>query len=322
MRYSKGAQRASLGHAERRSEQSERESGMRVGFIGLGVMGQPMALNLARAGVDLLVWNRTTERCDPLREAGAKLAASAAEVFRNADVIILMMANGAATDAVLGRCAEGFAGTVAGRLIVSMGTSSPEWSRGLDADIRAAGGRYVEAPVSGSRVPAEEGQLVGMLAGGDDDVAMLRELLRPVCRETIPCGAVPGALTMKLSVNLFLITMVAGLAEAFHFAERQGVNLQRFQAVLDVGPMASAVSRIKLAKLCAGNFSVQAAISDVKMNSGLVAEAARGAGIAAPLLDAADALFGEAEGLGLGKQDMAAVVQAIAARSDGGPQGA
>ncbi len=295
---------------------------MRVGFIGLGVMGQPMALNLARAGVDLLVWNRTTERCDPLREAGAKLAASAAEVFRNADVIILMMANGAATDAVLGRCAEGFAGTVAGRLIVSMGTSSPEWSRGLDADIRAAGGRYVEAPVSGSRVPAEEGQLVGMLAGGDDDVAMLRELLRPVCRETIPCGAVPGALTMKLSVNLFLITMVAGLAEAFHFAERQGVNLQRFQAVLDVGPMASAVSRIKLAKLCAGNFSVQAAISDVKMNSGLVAEAARGAGIAAPLLDAADALFGEAEGLGLGKQDMAAVVQAIAARSDGGPQGA
>ncbi|MBC2858500.1 NAD(P)-dependent oxidoreductase [Stappia sp. 28M-7] len=295
---------------------------MRVGFVGLGVMGQPMALNLARAGVDLLVWNRTAERCAPLRQAGAKVAASAADVFRNADVIILMMANGAATDAVLGRGTEGFAGTVAGRLIVSMGTSAPEWSRGLDADIRAAGGRYVEAPVSGSRVPAEEGQLVGMLAGGDDDVAMLRELLRPVCRETIPCGAVPGALTMKLSVNLFLITMVAGLAEAFHFAERQGVDLQRFQAVLDAGPMASAVSRIKLAKLCAGDFSVQAAISDVKMNSGLVAEAARSAGIAAPLLDAADALFGEAEGLSLGKQDMAAVVQAIAARTDGGPQGA
>lgn len=295
---------------------------MRIGFIGLGVMGQPMALNLARAGVDLLVWNRTAERCEPLREAGARVAASAAEVFRNADVIILMMANGAATDAVLGRGTEGFAGTVAGRLIVSMGTSSPEWSRGLDADIRAAGGRYVEAPVSGSRVPAEEGQLVGMLAGADDDVAMLRELLRPVCRETVPCGAVPGALIMKLSVNLFLITMVAGLAEAFHFAERQGVDLQRFQAVLDAGPMASAVSRIKLAKLCAGDFSVQAAISDVKMNSGLVAEAARSAGIAAPLLDAADALFNEAEGLGLGKQDMAAVVQAIAARTDGGPQGA
>ena len=295
---------------------------MRVGFVGLGVMGQPMALNLARAGVDLLVWNRTAGRCEPLREAGAKLAASAAEVFRNADVIILMMANGAATDAVLGRGTDSFAGTVAARLIVSMGTSSPEWSRGLDADIRAAGGRYVEAPVSGSRVPAEEGQLVGMLAGADDDVAMLRELLRPVCRETVPCGAVPGALTMKLSVNLFLITMVAGLAEAFHFAERQGVDLQRFQAVLDAGPMASAVSRIKLAKLCASDFSVQAAISDVKMNSGLVAEAARGAGIAAPLLDAADALFGEAEGLGLGKQDMAAVVQAIAARTDGGPQGA
>ena len=295
---------------------------MRIGFIGLGVMGQPMALNLAKAGADLLVWNRTGERCDPLREAGARVAASAAEVFRGADVIILMMANGGATDAVLGRATEGFAGNVAGRLIDSMGTSSPDWSRGLEADIRAAGGRYVEAPVSGSRVPAEEGHLVGMLAGDADDVAMLRELLRPVCRETIPCGAVPGALTMKLSVNLFLVAMVAGLAEAFHFAERQGADLQRFQAVLDAGPMASAVSRIKLAKLCAGDFSVQAAISDVKMNSGLIAEAARGAGIAAPLLDAADALFGEAEGLGLGKQDMAAVVKAIAARTDGGPHGA
>lgn len=295
---------------------------MRIGFIGLGVMGQPMALNLARAGADLLVWNRTAERCEPLREAGASVAASAAEVFRNAQVVILMMANGAASDAVLGRGTERFAANVAGRLIVSMGTSAPEWSRGLDADIRAAGGRYVEAPVSGSRVPAEEGQLVGMLAGGDDDVAMLRELLRPVCRETVACGAVPGALTMKLSVNLFLVTMVAGLAEAFHFAERQGADLQCFQAVLDAGPMASAVSRIKLAKLCAGDFSVQAAISDVKMNSRLIAEAARGAGIAAPLLDVADALFNEAEGLGLGTQDMAAVVKAIAARSDGGPQGA
>ncbi len=294
---------------------------MRVGFVGLGVMGQPMALNLAKAGVDLLVWNRSADRCDPLRKAGAMVAERPTEVFRQAQVIILMMANSAASDAVLGRPGPAFAENVKGRLIVSMGTSSPDWSRGLEADIVAAGGRYVEAPVSGSRVPAEDGQLVGMLAGGESDVAMLRELLRPLCRETVACGAVPGALTMKLSVNLFLITMVASLAEAYHFAERQGADLSCFQSVLDAGPMASAVSRMKLAKLCEGDFSVQAAITDVLMNSRLVAEAARAAGIASPLLDAAGELFAEAQELGLGGQDMAAVVRAVAARTDGGSAG-
>jgi len=136
-----------------------------VGFIGLGVMGQPMALNLARAGTALVVWNRTAARAEPLRAVGAEVASSPAEVFERAHVVFLMLADEAATDRALGRRTPDFAVRVTGRTVVHMGTTSPEYSRELEADVRAAGGRYTEAPVSGSRVPAEAGQLVAMLAG-------------------------------------------------------------------------------------------------------------------------------------------------------------
>lgn len=291
---------------------------MNIGFIGLGVMGLPMALNLARAGTPLVVWNRSTDKSDILREAGAEVADSAADVFRQARIVFLMLADEHAIDQVLARGTPDFVAHVADRTIVHMGTTSADYSRELEADIRTNGGRYVEAPVSGSRKPAEAGQLVGMLAGETEAVEAVRPLLRPVCHETFVCGPVPNALLMKLSVNLFLITMVTGLTEAFHFAERHGLDPRQFQAVLDAGPMASSVSRMKLLKLVEHDFSVQAGLVDVLKNNRLIAEAARAADLASPLLDVCHALFGEAVALGHGHADMAAVVRAIETRTDAG----
>ncbi|MFJ4847155.1 MULTISPECIES: NAD(P)-dependent oxidoreductase [unclassified Streptomyces] len=288
---------------------------MDVGFIGLGIMGQPMALNLAGSGVPLVVWNRTAERCEPLRAAGAHVAARPDEVFARCRVVVLMLADGPATDTVLDRGGPAFASRVAGRVVVAMGTTSPEWSRALEADVRAAGGTYVEAPVSGSRKPAEAGQLVGMLAGEPAAVEEVRPLLAPLCRETFVCGPVPGALLMKLSVNLFLITQVTGLTEAFHFAERQGLDTGQFLDVLDAGPMASAVSRMKAPKLRERDFAAQAAASDVLHNNRLIAEAARRAELASPLLDVCHALFEETVEQGDGQRDMVAVLRAIEART-------
>ncbi|MEU3979038.1 NAD(P)-dependent oxidoreductase [Streptomyces sp. NPDC026672] len=288
---------------------------MRVGFIGLGVMGQPMALRLASAGTPLVVWNRTPARAEPLRAAGAEVATDAGEVFARADTVFLMPADEAATDAVLARGTPEFTARVAGRTVVPMGTTSPEYSRALEAEVRAAGGSYVEAPVSGSRLPAEQGQLVGMLAGDPAAVERVRPLLAPLCREVFVCGAAPGALLMKLSVNLFLITLVTGLTEAFHFAERQGLDPGLFLDVLDAGPMASPVSRMKSPKLRDGDFAVQAAALDVLKNNRLIATAARGAGLASPLLDVCHALFEETVAAGHGGEDMVAVLRAVEART-------
>jgi len=284
-----------------------------IGFIGLGVMGQPMALNLARAGMAPVVWNRSAAALAALAEAGARVADSPAQVFEQARVVIVMLADEAAIDTVLGRGTPRFATQLRDRILVHMGTTSSEYSRALQADIRAAGGGYVEAPVSGSRVPAEAGQLVAMLAGDEATVQRVRPLLAPMCSQSFVCGAVPNALLMKLSVNLFLITMVTGLAESVHFAQRQGLDLRQLQAILDAGPMASAVSKIKLAKLVDGDYSVQASIADVLKNNRLIAQAARDAGIASPLLDVCHALFGETLARGHGAADMAAVVHAIQA---------
>ncbi|PZQ10840.1 MAG: 2-hydroxy-3-oxopropionate reductase [Rhodanobacter denitrificans] len=295
---------------------------MPIGFIGLGVMGQPMALRLAQAGQRLLVWNRSPERCAPLHAAGAEIAADAAEVFSRAQIVLLMLADEAAIDAVLARGTSSFGDRVAGRTIVQMGTIAPERSRRLGDEIGAAGGRYVEAPVSGSRGPAERGELIAMLAGDAAAIDPVRPLLAPICRRTTDCGAVPGASRMKLAVNLFLITQVTGLCEAMHFAARQGLDLQQVAEVLDAGPMASIVSRAKTAKLVAGDYSVQAAIGDVLKNNRLIAEAARGARIASPLLDVCHALYAETLALGHGGADMAAVIRAIEARTDAVPDAA
>jgi len=289
-----------------------------IGFLGLGVMGKPMALNLARAGTPLVVWNRTAAKAEVLRAAGARVAASPAEVCEQTDVVIVMLANSAAIDSALGRGTPEFATNVARRTIVHMGTTSPEYSRELEAAISAAGGSYVEAPVSGSRKPAEAGQLVAMIAGEGASTAAVEPLLAPMCSQRFLCGAVPNALLMKLSVNLFLITMVTGLAEAVHFADRHGLDQQQLVAVLDAGPMASAVSRVKALKLIDRDFAVQASAADVLMNNRLVAEAARNSDTASPLLDVCHSLYGETVALGHGGSDMVAVLRAIEARTASG----
>jgi 3-hydroxyisobutyrate dehydrogenase len=287
-----------------------------IGFIGIGVMGQPMALNLVEDGVPLIVWNRTAQRCERVQAAGAEVANTPEEVFEKARVVILMMIDGSSMDVVLGRGSAQFSTNVAGHLVVNMGTTSPEYSAALETDIVKAGGQYVEAPVSGSRAPAAAGQLVAMLAGADTStVEEVRRLIRPMCRESIICGPVPSALRMKLAVNLYMISMITALAEAVQFANRHGLDLTRFAAVLEAGPMDSPLAQMKTKKLIDNDFEVQAAITDVLKNTRLVADAARTSGIASPLIDVCAELYGETMDMGLGAQDMVAVIRALEART-------
>lgn len=284
---------------------------MPLGFIGLGVMGTPMAGHLARAGHRVLGWSRSGRTHAAAFTAGVQPSDRLQDVFDACATIILMLANDEAIDSVLEWNNPTFASRVQDRLVINMGTSSAAYSQTLGEQIRAAGGRYVEAPVSGSRVQAESAQLVIMLAGNEADVVLASQLLAPLARQCVPCGQVPSALRMKLAVNLYLITLVTALGEAVHFAGVHGIDLQRFADVLNAGPMASEVSRIKLDKMIRQDFAVQASITDVLKNSGLVAAAVREAGMRAPLIDASDALFAQAQQMGMGALDMAAVLQAI-----------
>ncbi len=292
--------------------------GDRIGFLGLGIMGRPMAANLVAAGVPLTVWNRSQPALDDLVARGAAAAASVDELFAGCDVIVAMLGGESAIDATLDRAAGGIARLVRGRLLMNMGTVSPAYSTALSAEILAAGGRYVEAPVSGSRVPAEQGRLVGMLAGGPADIERIRPLLAPLCASATVCGEVPSALQMKLAANVFLIATVTGLAEAFAFAEGLGLDRGVLRSVVDHGQMASAISRLKTEKLVAGDLVAQASIADVLMNAELILAAARDAGLDVPLTEASRELYAAAARRGDGALDMVGVGRVLAARSEPG----
>ncbi|NUS41206.1 MAG: NAD(P)-dependent oxidoreductase [Terrabacter sp.] len=281
-----------------------------VGFIGLGHMGEPIALNLLRAGRRLVVWTRRAERVHELVRAGATGASGVGEVLDRCEVVLLMLADAASLEEVLGWDGTGFAHPLAGRTLVNLGTVSTTSASAFHARVRDAGGRYVEAPVSGSRVPAQRGELVVMLAG-DGDLDPVERLLAPTSRSVVRCGAVPAATATKLSVNAFLVSLVTALAESVHLAERSGVDLDVLHRVLDSGPMASAVSRMRLAAMLERDYAPQTAIDDVARNCRLVLDLAEAAGTTAPMARQSHELYARSSDLGFGTDDMAAVVEAL-----------
>lgn len=282
-----------------------------AGLIGLGLMGSAIASRLLTAQ-PLTVWNRTPRAAAPLEAAGATVAESAADVFGACRTVFMMVTDAHAIDDILRSVDR----RMHDRTLVQMSTIPPAASASIARRVTSAGGRYIEAPVSGSRQPALEGKLIAMLAG--DDAAALDEvaaLLEPVCAKIVRCGAVPRASQMKLAVNTFLITLVTGLAEAFHFAETHGLDERLLEDILDAGPMASFVSRAKAAALVAGEYAPQAAIADVLKNADLVVASAVEHRTAAPLMAVCAELYAESLELGHGGEDMAAVISAYRART-------
>jgi len=282
---------------------------MEIGFIGLGAMGEPMALNLVKAGHRLVVWNRNPQRSRILAEAGATVAACPGDVFARCPTVLSMLTDGDALDQVLGRGTADFATRVQGRLLVNLSTNSAAYAKGLETALLAEGGRYVEAPVSGSRVPAESGQLVAMVAGAPGDLEQVMPLLAPLCRQVVPCGPVPGGTLMKFATLIVNIATITAIAEALQFARRQGLDLERLNEVLLQGPLASDVARVKAPKLARRDFTPQAALRNAAESNRLVVEAAREAGIPTPVLDACLDMYRRALGQGLGDEDMVAVAK-------------
>jgi 3-hydroxyisobutyrate dehydrogenase len=286
-----------------------------IGFLGLGTMGEVMALRLLRAGHVLQVWNRTAAKVAPLIAAGASAVASPAEVLATCPVIFLMLADGAASDAVLGRGTPAFA-AVRGRLFVNCATVSPDYSRGLERDLRAAGARFVEAPVSGSRKPAEAGTLIAMLAGEPADVAAVVPLFAPLAKQAVDCGLVPNGTLTKLATNILLVNSVAALAEMMCFADAHGLDRAKVAEVVSNGQLGSDNVRIRSAKLAQRDFTAHSAIRNVLDSLGRTGEAAAAAGCTLPLTERTLQLLRDTVQLGHADDDMIALFHAIERRGD------
>jgi len=286
----------------------------KVGFIGLGVMGVPMAGRLADAGLRPVVWARRAASADALIDRGAIRAASVDALFAECDRVVLMLANAAAMDAVLGRDTPAFKDRVKGVTLVHMGTTPPAYSLGLAADVTAAGGRYVEMPVSGSTGPAEAGDLVAMAAGPAEAIADVADTVGHMCRAVIPCGAVPQAIQMKLAVNTYLGGLVTGLFEAFNLAQTAGLDLATFGKILEAGPMNCDLMRMKLPKLLAGDFAPQGSVRQASNNMQMIVDEGARVGAAVPAAQVMLALVEEAARSGWGDEDMIAMTKVLAGR--------
>jgi 2-hydroxy-3-oxopropionate reductase len=228
-------------------------AGLRVGVIGIGLMGAPMARNLLKAGFPVTVWNRTPEKAAALAAEGAAVAASAADCAAASDVLITMLENGAVVGEVL------FAGGVAaamapGGVVVDMSSIGPSEAREHAAGLALRGVAHVDAPVSGGTVGAEAGTL-SIMAGGDPEVfERVRPVLEAMGRPVLvgPSGA--GQIA-KLANQMIVGTTIGVVAEALVFAERAGADPAKVRAAIGGGFAGSRILEVHGARMIAHDFT-------------------------------------------------------------------
>jgi len=274
-----------------------------VALLGTGTMGAGMAANIARAGLPLRVWNRSREKAEPLAGLGAVVAGSPAEAVEGADLVLTMLFD---VDAVASTMAQARASLAPGAVWVQQSTVGVEGSDRLVALARDLGVAYVDAPVLGTRKPAEDGALV-VLASGPEDV---RERVTPVFdaigSRTLWLGAAGEASRLKLAANAWVITVVEGIAESLALTRSLGLDPHLFLQAVAGGAMDSPYVQLKGTAMIEGDFAPSFSLDGAAKDGDLIVAAARGAGVELAVVEAARDHLARARAAGHGGQDLSA----------------
>lgn len=276
-----------------------------VAVLGTGLMGTGMARNLLAAGLDVRVWNRTKDKARPLAEHGAAVADSPEQAAGGADVVLTMLLDAETTSSVL---RDGVLGSAAeGAVWIQSGTVGVDGSAKLAELASSQGITYVDAPVLGTKQPAEAGQLV-VLAGGPDEA---REPTRPVFeaigKKTMWVGAAGAGSRLKLVTNNWIVGLLATLGETLALAEQLGVDPEDFLSAIEGGPLDSGYAQLKSQLMRSGEYPASFPLSHLRKDAALVVEAADGLPLA--VTDAAGRYVDAAIRAGHGDDDMAAIFE-------------
>ncbi|HEY3625344.1 MAG TPA: NAD(P)-dependent oxidoreductase [Terracidiphilus sp.] len=284
---------------------------MRIGFLGLGKMGEPMAKRLLAARHEMTVWNRTPERSAALAREGAQVAATPADVARSSDVVMTMLFDDAAHEEVLfgskGLPVNGLLGALRpGALHIAMSTISVKLSQRLGEEHARRGQAYVAAPVFGRPNVAEAGKLWIAVAGADEPVANTRPLLEPLSRGISVVGKQPWqAHALKLGGYFLISAMIHALGESFVFAASQGIDpavfLETVNSALFQSPFYAAYGNVMLHPPEHPGATMELGAKDLR----LLREAAQAAAVRMSLADQLAVVFDEARQQGLSDQDWA-----------------
>ena len=289
---------------------------LNVGFIGLGIMGQPMAQNVVKGGYNVTVYNRSNEKTKPLSKAGATVASTPKALAEAADVIILMLAGPEAIDAVLEGPEGLMAGMKTGQTLVNMSTVSPQYSKQLADKLTAKSAVAVDAPVSGSRKPAEEGALVILAGGPKDKVTKLEPLFMCMGKKVVYCGDAGQGSSMKMAVNLLLGIMAAGICEAVNLGQKCGLDTATMLETMLAGPMGCALFEFKKPMLIDDSFSAQFPLKHMTKDIRFALQTADENGAMAPIGHTVFQLYRQSMGQGLADMDFAAVKKVFERISD------
>ncbi|NVN90729.1 MAG: NAD(P)-dependent oxidoreductase [Desulfuromonadales bacterium] len=285
---------------------------MKIGFIGLGIMGSAMAENLLKAGFKVTVWNRSSEKCAPLIAKGAEAAASPRAVAELSDIVIAMMANSAAVQSVRDGADGIISGLKPGRGYVDMSTVDAETSKESAALAHEKGATFLEAPVAGSRKPAEDATLTIMAAGDRELYESSLPALEKMGKKILFLGETGNASRMKLANNLVMGGMLTALCEGMALAAGSGLDTAQFLEVLDSGAVSNPMFRLKGPQIAANNefpaaFPLKHMQKDLRLALRLAEE------LGQPLFATAtiNELFKSALAEGLGDSDFAAIIRTI-----------
>jgi 3-hydroxyisobutyrate dehydrogenase-like beta-hydroxyacid dehydrogenase len=280
---------------------------LRIGFLGLGTMGYPVANNLRKAGHSVTVWNRTASRAEALVRKGAVAARSPRECASGRDLVFTCVSDERALEAVLGGPDGVLAGLGSGSTLVDASTSGTRAAHSARTRAEAAGAQFVAAPLLGSKAAAEQAQLV-VLAGGP---AAARERARPalhaVSARVIELEDAVQAALMKLVVNAVGGAMVTAFAEALALGASGGLDLGKMIDTLQASSFHSPLYLMKGEQILKGDWSARFAMEHAEKDQRLAEEAAEDLGARMPVNSAVRRLFADGIASGRGESDMCAV---------------
>jgi 3-hydroxyisobutyrate dehydrogenase len=280
-----------------------------VAVLGTGIMGGPMARNIAAAGLDTRAWNRTREKAEPLAEHGVTVADSAADAVRGADLAVTMLSDGSAVEQVMteGGALEAMRDDAVWLQMSTVGIAATERLAQLAEERGVA---FVDAPVLGTKKPAEDGALTVLASGPEEALAACQPVFDAVGGRTISLGEAGGGTRLKLVANNWVVDLLASLAETIAFAQRIDVAPEAFLDAIEGGAMGAPYARMKGEMMLKGEFPVSFPLDLALKDARLVLDAAERHDLELALTAATARRFERASELGHGEEDMAAIFQA------------
>lgn len=282
-----------------------------VGWVGLGIMGAPMAANLVTAGFDVVGYNRSSQAVDALVSAGGRAARSVAEAVDGADVVATMLPDSPDVTAVLSGHEGVFAHASRGTLLIDFSTIRPDVAAQLATEAGSRGLRMLDAPVSGGQAGAVEGSLSVMVGGDLADFSAASGVFDAVGRTIVHVGPSGSGQTVKAANQLVVAGTIELLAEAIVFLEAHGVDTEAALTVLGGGLAGSTVLQRKGAGMLAREFSPGFRVQLHHKDMAIVTSAAREAGVTIPLGALVAQLLGSLQSQGLGALDHSALLRVV-----------